>query len=313
VIPQIRELDRDSIVAPLGFRFWDGLTNQVISDRLLVWVYPMGDQRRSIQAYANRIGIFAVRHVPGLRVFESGAGDADFWAAVHATQPLMVEVTDLDRRFVPFSLRTWAPQRGLLAWPELSGLTSPLGSPLGSPFGATSWVPLFSAPTRAVPGGVGVIRAQLYDPALFGGQGGPAAWAVVEVDLPGQAPVRSIADDTGRVAILFAYPTPPVESLAGAGSPLSPLAGPPPPRLTNQTWTLKLRAAYRPLNMGPGLLPDLDDVLSQPGAVMWADLAQTRVLTETQLQFGRETVLRSLDDSGRTRPSVVFVRAGSPQ
>jgi hypothetical protein len=312
VTPQIVELDRISIVAPLGLRFWDGLTNQVISDGLYVTVYPPGDPQRSVHVYPNRGGVFGVRHVRGLRVFEGGAGDAEFWASANVGQPLLVEVVDADGRFTSFSFRTWAPQRGLAAWTELSSL-SPWGSPPGSSSQSTAWVPLFSATTRAVAGGVGVIRGQLFDPTLRGGHGGPAAWAVLEVDVPGQSPVRSIADAEGRVAVLFAYPTPPVESLAGGtGSPQSPLSGPTASRLTEQTWVLTLRIAYTSLQFGPGRLPDLDDTFNQPPAVMWADLAQTRPLTETPLYFGLETVLRSVDDSGSTRPSVVFVHAGSP-
>jgi hypothetical protein len=207
-------------------------------------------------------------------------------------------------------LRTSAPQRGQLIWPQAPGL-----APLGSPASATSWVPLFSAATRPVPGGVAVIRAQLWDPTLQAGLGGPAASAILETVLPGQPSVWSIADNQGRVALLFPYPTPPVESLsADIGSPLSPLSpvsGPPIGPLTEQTWTLAVRAMYRPFDPVPRL-PDLADTLEQPSAVIWADLARTRVLTEMQLQFGRETVLRSVDESGRTRPSVLLVQAGSP-
>ena len=92
---------------------------------------------------------------------------------------------------------------------------------------------------------------------------------------------------------------------------MSPLAGPPPGPLTEQAWTLAVRATYSPVDSAPWL-PDLADTLEQSPAVIWADVAQTRALTEMQLQFGRETVLRSVDESGRTRPSVLLVQAGSP-
>jgi hypothetical protein len=70
------------------------------------------------------------------------------------------------------------------------------------------------------------------------------------------------------------------------------------------------------------LLPDLRETLMQPQAVMWADRAQTEPLTETLLNYGRETILRSLDQnnafqqsppSSSTRGSVLFITpAGSP-
>jgi hypothetical protein len=254
-----------------------------------------------------------VRHVPGLRVFEGGDGDDEFWSAPWPSVDLTLRVIDLEGRFVPFSLRTSAPHRGLLTWTDLPGL-SPLGSPPGSPLSSTHWVPLFSATTRPVPGGVGVIRAQLEDPTLRGGKGGPAAWAVLEIELPGQPPVRSIADARGQVAVLAAYPAPPVESLAG-GSPvssfLSPLASAGPAGLPNQSWTVAVRAAYRPGVPLPGP-PDLGRVLAQPPAILWADVARTQALTNAELRYGRDTVLRSDNTSGATRSPVLLIQAGSP-
>jgi hypothetical protein len=134
---------------------------------------------------------------------------------------------------------------------------------------------------------------------------------VLEVDVPGRLPVRSIADANGAVAVLFGYPTPPVEPLGS--SPVSPLSAPQSVRLVDQIWTLAVRLAYGRLAVAPESLPDVDEVLAQPAATMWQDLAQTRELRVAALQFGQETVLRSVDDSGLTRPSVVYVQGVTPR
>jgi hypothetical protein len=299
MMPQILELDHNTNVAPLGVRFWDTLTDKPISAGLFVSVYAPGDRQRAVTVFPNRSDVFVFQHVNGLRVFESGAGDAAFWLAPQPSKDLVIEVSDAENRFVPFSLRTSAPQRGLLSWPQVSNL-----SLLTPPMGRTPWVPLFSAATRLVAGGVGVIRAQLWDAT----QDGPAAWAVFEVDIQDHVTVQSIADARGRVAVLFPYPTPRVEPLGAAGSPVY---GPGTSALRDQIWTLTIRARYGQLNPPTGI-PDLEDALSQPIALMWGDQARSRLLADAQLQFGKETVLRSLDDSGLTRPSVLLVQAGSP-
>ncbi len=284
MMPQIRELDRTTTVAPLGVRFYDELTASVISEGLLVSVYHPGDRQRAIPVHANRSGVFVVHHIDGLRAFEHGA------AGPSTTTNVVLEVADTQGRFQPFTLQTSAPQPGLIA----AAL---------SPLAGRTWIPLFSAATRAVTAGVGVIRAQLYDPTRTA----PAAWAVLEVDVAGQPPVRAVADEQGSIAIMFPYPTPPVTPLGPGGSPLSPLSA----SFTEQVWHVGVRARYGGLQPPTGV-PDLDDVLAQPPAMLWADLAHTRALTDALLQFGRETVLRTQDDSGLTRPSVLLVQAASP-
>jgi hypothetical protein len=182
--------------------------------------------------------------------------------------------------------------------------------PFDSPVGVSPTVPLFSAPTRPVPGGVGVVRAQLVDPTATSSQGpgGPAAWAVLEASVPGQPAVRSIADDQGRIALLVPYPPPSSVPLAGVGG--SPLIGTSPAALplSEQTWLLTIRAAYAP-RAGLGGLPELAETLEQPAALVWADQARTHLLDQVELRYGRETVLTSRDPS---EPSVLFIQAGSP-
>ncbi len=193
---------------------------------------------------------------------------------------LVVEVRDLYGRFLPF---TWTP---------------PMASPL-QPAHSLHRLPLFSAPSRLLPAGVGVVRAELHEP-----DGTPAASAVLEVTPPGQAPLRGMADDQGRVVVVVPYPPPEPEPLANA-SPLAPLAAG--GKRAAQTWRLLVRAAYQPLRPAP-TLPDIDVALAQPPAILWADIARSAALTTLELQFGRGTLLASVDTTGLTRPSELLIQ-----
>ena len=292
-------LERITRTAPLGLRFWDSLSGQVVRDGLQVSAALELQPQRPARVSLTPSGVFSISEVPGLRSFERPTSDADPWSAPLPSQRLLVQVRDAFSRFVPFGVRITAPQRGL--W----------SLPFDSPFGASPAVPLFSAPTRPVPGGVGVVRAQVVDPTANGGQGGPAAWAVLEASVPGQPAVRSIADGQGRIALLVPYPPPSTVPLAGVGG--SPLIGTSPAALplSEQRWQLTIRAAYAP-RTGLAGLPELVETLEQPAALIWADQARTHLLEQAELRYGRETLLVSGDPSGRSQSSVLFIQAGSP-
>src|SRR5216684_5469045 len=98
-------------------------------------------------------------------------------------------------------------------------------------------VPLFSAPNRITAGGLARVSADLWDSEA----GRPAAWAVLEVWAGGAPAYRGVADQDGRVAVLFAYPEPPLHA-----------ASPPPGgsrALSHQTWPLTLTVRYAPASM----------------------------------------------------------------
>jgi hypothetical protein len=228
-------------------------------------------------------GLVVVAHPlndPDRRV-EACANRHDVFAVRDAA--VVVEVHDLADRFLPF---TWTP------------LT---GSPPEAAHGVRV-LPLFSAPTRLLPGGMGVLRAQLQEP-----DGTPAAAALLEVDPPGLPPLRGMADQRGRVVVVVPYPSPEAGPVV-PGSPMTqPAAG---AQLAAQSWLLPLRAAYgriQPANSG-AFVPDLDLALAQPPAVVWADVARTTPLTSFALRFGREAVLTSTDTSGPGRLSELLIQ-----
>ena len=303
--------DRLTMVAPLGLRFHDTTNSAVVGDGLSVSAYPVGRPSAKRQAIANRKGVYVLPHGYGLRERENGDGSRAYWD--HPDPPnkdFVIEVTDEQRRFQPFLFTVSLPVEGIFKW-DVS---------LDSPLSTRTTVPLFSAPARSIASGMAVIRADLWDTSLDA----PAAWAVIEAFTAGKFLGRGVADDAGRIAVVFPYPTP--LSFAPASPLGSPLGSPPvatSPPLTEQVWPLELRAFYtpdRPLMSPPAFveaagpqLPDLRFTLSQPAATLWADADQTEIL-ETNLRFGRELILKSRPSPSsppsplsQTRDSVLFI------
>lgn len=325
MIRDFQHLETVSLVAPLGLRFRDVVTNTFVSDGLSVTAYPMGNERQRVTALANRAGVFVVHHAPGLREFERGAGDEDFWASVPPGKPFVVEVEDGEQRFLPFSFTLNLPQRRIYQW--VSPLdASPPASPIASPPGAASpvsGVPLYSAPTRQVPAGMAALRAELWNPLTAQ----PASYAVVEARADGRLLARGFADERGRLALFFPYPQP---IRFAVSSPISsPADSPPAPRgpaLFDQAWNVTLNAGYTPSSPPappqdldtiapdvPIVLPDLRATLAQllaPPATLWLDFAHGVALPSLTLRYGRELVLASEDAVNNSPPapqSVLFI------
>ncbi len=301
-LEQARVIERLSIVTPLGLRFWDDVTGRVIGDGLIVTAYPETQPSRRVQAISNPSGVYSLHHLPGLREVENGAGDAAFWDTHPPRFPFILEVVDRERRFQPYLLSLALPVRGVF-----TGETFMAGSPPGPTFG----IPLFSTASRAVPTSVAVIRADLWDPqAGPNQQGAPAAWALLEAQVPGRTAVHALADAEGRVALIFAYPEIVTTGLASPPdvSPLSPPEGG--MSLREQVWPITLRAAYARRHPVPRILL-LEEILAQPPARLWDVFSQTELMQVT-LRFGQELILKSSDESGRPRSELWITPAGSP-
>lgn len=298
------------MVAPLGLRFHDVATGAIIASGLSVTIYPANNSARRVEAFVNRSGTYVLQHAPGLRAFEGGAGDEDFWTHLPPPQSFIVEVVDRERRFQPFLFEAELPAaRGLFQW------LPPFEPSPPSPPSAAKSVPLYSAPARALDSGMAVVRADLWNP-----QGnGPAAWAVLEARLGGVLQARGISDARGSIALIFPYPKP-------TDAPLnSPVESPPVNKnvpLLEQTWELTLSAGYVPAAppaTKPASLPDLRATLEQlgaPPAKLWTDFANEEELAGVTLKYGQELILKSQDSITVSPPapqSVLFITpAGSP-
>lgn len=271
-------LEEVSLVAPLGVRFWDAVTNSFVADGLDVEAYPAANPTVRTKGLANASSVVCFPSLPSLDPV--GAGDDEYWGGARRRE-YVVEVTDMVGRFQPFFFRATLPVRGLF---QLNCL--PVDSHPGSPLSAdVAGVPLFSTAARRAPAGTAVVRADLVN----GYTGEAAAWAVLEVRLSGQLLARGLADERGSIAILFHYPEP--RGLTD-GSPPSTIRTP----LMEQTWPIDVRAFYSPSVSVPDI-PELCAALNAPPATLWQRVAPPLQLQTTTLAFGRDLILRSGTES----------------
>lgn len=282
--PSVVVLEEVTCVAPLGIRFWDVAAGRAIGAGLTVQAYPRGVPDLRVNAVVSRGGVYSFRGLPGMRQVENGAGDDAFWQDHPPAASFTVEVADLSGQYLPFRLAIQLPVRGIFGLYE-----SPFS--LGLTPDAT-WVPVFSAPARPVPGATAVARAQLEDTVL----GAPAAWAFVTIQSAGQSAAAGIADQRGIVAVQFAYPEPRNFAI---GSPLR--AGG--VRWTDQTWPVTVTVLYA-AGRANDAIPDLGQTLGQPAAIV-----NPAAFT---LQAGQELLMRSKDSGGRDLSELLVTPAGSP-
>jgi hypothetical protein len=250
-----RLLERVHRHAFLGLRFWDVAAASASIDALEVEVYPRARPRARSRASINRSGVYVAQGIAGMRDLEFAnpdLGDADPWSA--AARPYRVEVRDPRGRFLPMAFDADLPARGLFTWrapwfspPRAISLPGEAGSP---PQLLIEKIPLFPAPQRPVPEPLAVVYAQLRE----SGAERPAAWAAVTASVGGEVRGLGVADDEGRVAVMFPYPEPPRLSLSS-----------PPQARSEFHWQVELQAYYR-VGSPPAAAPeiaDLGDVLSQ--------------------------------------------------
>lgn len=293
--PEVKVLEELTWVAPFGVRFWDVAAMAPAGSGLTVIAYPNAIPELRSVSEVNHTGVYFFHGLPGMRRFENGNGEEDFWTANPPSIPFTVAVSDPQQRYLPYQFSVLLPFHGLY------GLT---GSPLLSSFTPdATWLPLFSSPSRALPGPTGVIHAQLRDDAAKL----PAAWALVTAQIAGSLTAPALADDQGLVTVTLPYPEPRTSPFA------SPL-GPGSLKLSDQTWPLTVSIFYTPPITSPGtsdaVLPDLETVLSQRPATAWQDTAHTAPAAGFTLQFGKELVLRSRDSAtGRDLPVLLITPA----
>ncbi len=251
-----------SFVAPLGLRFWDPIAGSLVNSDLQVVATSPANPANPVTATVNSRGVYGFVHLPGLRQLESGSGDQDYWSHLPAAakRDFLITVTDSTGRFQPLKLTVTAPIKGLFA------LTC-AGSTIAADWPAST-VPLFSASTRPTPAGMAVIRSEVQTAAKT-----PAAWAIVEALWENNVIGRGLTDARGRLALLFPYPRPALNTLVA---------------LVKQRWDIQLRMYHAPI-LGAATLPDLCTVLQQP--LLTPALAPIPT-TPVTITFGQESVLK---------------------
>lgn len=280
----VPNIEKFSLVAPLGLCFHDAATGERIFDGLAVSIYSaLGTARiKRTEAFPNRSGVYVLHSAEGLGEFSRGAGDAEFWRNNPPQKPFIAEVIDLEQRFQPFRLTLELPVKGIYRWEN---------PPVVSPNKNLSSIPLYSAPTRRSLGGMSVIRAELRESDQQ-----PAAFAVLEARFDGNLIARGIADRDGRIVLMFPALLPP-------GNPLTSPPNATREVLADQNWNLDLTLKYEPriFQTSPPLsteseeaaLPDLRLALAQQSGTLWSDAEKNDIFSTAVLRFGRESILRS--------------------
>ena len=316
---------RQMLIAPLGVKFWDVATGAYVSDGMRVMVYRNDDRLHPTQASPNRSGTYVLHRASGLREFEMGVGPP-FTDTSPPRRPFTVEVTDDERRFLPLKFEADLPCQGLFNWQETMTEAVPLDPPAGNP-----GVPLYSSTLRTAPVGMAVLRSELYESPSQAvnevRQITPAAWAMLEARSGGRLLGRGIADEKGRVALIFAYPAPHDSGGSSSASPAGEFTASLPFR--QQEWAIQLQAYYEPhVNSPPQSsnsasddqagVPILSHILKQSPVNLFLDEAQTEPLQEVMLRYGPKVFvpLSSSPISSPPNPkalSILFVSpAGSP-
>lgn len=283
-----------SIAAPLGLCFHDVTTGERINDGLSVSVYQAnaGPTKKRTTALPNRRGVYVLHKAYGLENFANGKGDTEFWESNPPQKKYVVEVSDAERRFQSFRFDVRLPVRGIYKWENL---------PPVSPNKNQSSIPLYSAPSRQVTGGMSVVRAQMREAG-----GKPASYAVLEARLNGVLAARGISAKDGQVVLIFPSLSPPNNSLASPPSAAKRVS------LVDLEWNLTLKIKYQPniFNSSPSDLsgsdeeyfPDLRLALAQSAGKIWADAEQIEEYQTVALKYGKELILRSQAMSSSPAP-----------
>jgi hypothetical protein len=274
--------ERVAIFTALGIRFWDMARDEAIRDGLHVTAWPPGRPDLARPAARAASGVFAFHRLPGMHSVEYPVADERANASPPSARRFVVRVADRSGRFLPAVFGVDVPYQGLFPTETVSPLTG--NKPPG--------FYLFSAPTRRAGSSTAVVRAQLLD--IDTGQ--PAAYAVLELAVPGPRAWYGVADERGAVAVHFPYPT--FRGPVG-GSPMSFPVDP-----GGQRWAVTVRVRYAPaLRVVPAGadVPELRSIFGQTAGVLWPTLqfgpSGPAGQLVSELVVGEELVLRTDDGS----------------
>lgn len=299
--PAVRAIERTRVFTVLGLSFRDAAFDAPVTNPLVVHAWLPIASQAPVRALRSSTGVYSFHGMPGRIEAEYPAADEDEPESAGPELEYTLSVEDPAGHYLPVAF----------------SLTLPLGyrgefpAPVGSPPVTAGRAYLFPAPSRPVPPGCAVIRADLVDVD----SGEPAAWAVLRVTLDGLESV-GMADERGRVLILAALPAP--DALA-AGSPPGAGEGP----LGSVAWPVTLTVQYQPTALrypfeGASHLPaawqarpSLKSILDEQGAALFVNAEGDAVGDWTaELQYGVELVLRS-GDAADPESSSIWITAGA--
>lgn len=251
-LPQLRPgFDTVVLTPAFGVMFRDALDGQVVREGLQV---RLRDPQRAGEAArplaVNGHGAFACHRLRG--VHPASGLPAEPMSPARPRR-YALEVEDTWGRYLPMTVPADLPHAGLF---EPACLVS---SP-ATDAAATPHVPLYCAPDRRVPAGVGAVRVSLRlasDPAR------PAAWARLALRLAADDRLlaEGLADAQGCALLLCPLPAPVELPLSGSPAQLVP-------PLT--AWPVRLSAFWSP-ELATVRLPDLCALQALPPVPLLQD------------------------------------------
>jgi len=277
------QLENLLIRTPLGLRFWDHGANEPVRDHLNVTAWSREGGLTPIHAVRNPSGIYAFHGLPGLRDWEYPFDGQEFESSPPISKQYIIKIVDLHKRFLNAAAIVEAPL------PDDRIFKDTINSPPERDKGFR----LFSAPTRATKPHLAVIRAYLWDEL----QDKEASYAVLKIGI-GATIWTGIADEKGKVAVLFPYP------MAMRSLDTSPPSGRIP--FHEQSWNITVMAFYGGADVTRlpyAELPNLANILRQTQAKIYEKVTSSLDQLSETLTLGRQLVLRTLDtkkaDSGK--------------
>jgi len=252
MMPNVSVWEQSLLTAPLGLQVWDVATSARVVNGLDIQVTTGARFAKRTRAFTNRSGIYCAFGVPGLHRFELNTEDAT--NRNRQTRPYKIEVRDPAEYFLPYTFDAHLPTKGLLEGilsrtspPQFFELPMEQDSP---PSPMIRQVPLFSSINRPTPDNLAVVRAQLREL----GTEREAAWCLLTVSIDAVVKGIGLADQQGRVAVLFPYPERPRPALTS-----------PPSANRDFHWNIQLTAYYipRPIDSVAPAIPDMAEILEQ--------------------------------------------------
>ena len=294
MMSNVQVLERTTRRVPLGLQVWDIATATHLIEGLEIQV-TSGARATGTRAATNRSGVYYAFNVPRLQQFELNEDDIDAWKTQR--RPYKIEVRDPAGRFLPFVFDADLPIRDLMTW-----LTSRISPP--QPFIVPSdqssviqQIPLFSSVSRPVPDTLAVVRAELREIDT----NRPAAWSLLKVSIDTTVLGIGLADQKGRVAILFPYPK--------RSSPVLPST---PPATNAFRWDIELTAYYTPWQTAVPV-PDALDLaylvkqFDSPRKLIQSMEFPTQALSVQVLEYRKPLTVRTEISATEKPSSFLFV------
>ncbi len=263
------DFDRVLRKAPLGVQFRDVLDRRVVADGLRVDLLDAQRPARPLRLRANPSGVFVAHALPGM----NGFAEPDLASPGSDPGRFSLVVHDLLSRYVDTNVALELPSDGLFEPACLSA----------SPYDATPHVPLYSAPTRPLPGALAVVRADL---RLASDAERPASWARVELWLGAARLGIGVADANGSLLLLCSQPAPREPTRRAS----------PPAGFDRMAWDVSLRAYWSPAHRADAV-PDLCDIHGQPEVGLLDVRSPPAPLATIPLRAGEPLIVASADSS----------------